>query len=85
MRHASSLGLLLCLTAGSPAKAANNGQFAQLPFLLKFRGGAPTRTLAKSDEPPPVVAAPISQKATLTKEEEPLIEDIQLLSDKHAK
>jgi hypothetical protein len=80
---ALGLGALLsfCLLENTVGTEGNFGLSRQ-PFSLS-RGGGASRILAKDEEESTThtVSEPLSQKVALTKKEEPLIEDLQLLTD----
>ena len=79
------LGFLLTLAAQSAAAGKSSpSQFALQPsFLSKPRGGAAAKTLPKPEDEASIrkIGAPLSQQASLTEKEAPLVEDIELLSD----
>lgn len=81
------VGIVIAFAAGScaaagPSRDAGFGRLALNPFLLKARGGGPTKVVAKNDEETAgrSVGAPMAQKVNVTKDELPLVEDIDYLS-----
>ena len=53
------------------------------PFLLQARGGGASRVMAKGEAETATntVSEPLTQKASLTDKDDPLVQDIELLSN----
>ena len=81
---AFSVSLLLSITAdaaGSDVAPSFARRIPLQPFLLQPRGGG-SRVIAKNEEESSThtVSEPLTQKASLTDKDLPLVQDIELLS-----